>query len=92
MSAPQVPDGAHALGPTCLRHGHHVRDIGHEDAALKLQLRILVSCLGRDRARLILLILALAGHHLLATQQDALEQVNFVLLRKKRLLAHAKTA
>lgn len=64
---------------TSLGYGYHFRDIRHEYPALKLQLCVLVARLGNCRPSLILLILALPGDDLLATQEDALEEIYLVL-------------
>lgn len=55
-------------------------NISHKDATLKLQLGVLVPNLGSRRLGLVLLVLALVGSDLLAAEQDALEQVDLVVL------------
>lgn len=64
---------------TGLGDRHHVRDVGHEDPTLELQLCVLVAGFGSSRLCLVLFVLALVGGDLLAAQQDALEEIDLIL-------------
>lgn len=64
---------------TRLREGDDIGNIGHEDAPLELELCVLVPYFGARGTRLVLLVFALVGIDLLATEENAFKEVDLVL-------------
>lgn len=64
---------------TRLGNRHNICNIRHKDAALELEFRVLVARLGPSGFRLVLLVFDLSWHHLLAAEQNALEEIYLVL-------------